>query len=152
LFATLKLDNIDPVTQNPTSATCNGTGSGTIASPWMNSTSCTLPFGSRINIESFSHYTVTAADFNLPLHKLTDDGTLTWGDNCDDPAATGNTNCNPTPPPVGAGSSALINNPTTNTTTAIHDAAHATVTTVEVGTTVHDFVTVSGQPGLPTPT
>jgi hypothetical protein len=36
--------------------------------------------------------------------------------------------------------------------TTIHNAAHAGVTTVPVGTTVHDFVSVSGGTGNPVPT
>ena len=52
-----------------TPPTCTGgTGNGTDASPWVGATSCTLPFGSRINVLSFSFYTVKAADFNLPGH------------------------------------------------------------------------------------
>ena len=34
----------------------------------------------------------------------------------------------------------------------IHDAAHATVTSVPAGTMVHDQATVTGQAGLPVPT
>jgi hypothetical protein len=37
-------------------------------------------------------------------------------------------------------------------TTAIHDASHAVVTNVAVGTTVHDSVTLAGAAGDPTPT
>ena len=36
--------------------------------------------------------------------------------------------------------------------TQIHNAAHQVVTTVEAGSIVHDFVTVTGQPNQPTPT
>ena len=39
-----------------------------------------------------------------------------------------------------------------STVTVIHDAAHATVTSVAAGTTVHDQATVTGQVGLPVPT
>jgi hypothetical protein len=63
----------------------------------------------------------------------------------------GGGNCVTTPPVVGAGSSSLITQLSSSTATAIHNAAHATVTAVGVGTTVHDFVTVTGQPGSPTP-
>ena len=38
------------------------------------------------------------------------------------------------------------------TATQIHNAAHQVVTTVEAGSIVHDFVTVTGQPNQPTPT
>ena len=59
--------------------------------------SCTLPFGSRLNVLPFSFYTVTAADFGLPGHVLTDSAELTWHDLCNDPAGTGNSNCVPEP-------------------------------------------------------
>ncbi len=39
-----------------------------------------------------------------------------------------------------------------NTVTVIHNAAHATVTSVPAGTTVHDQATVTGPAGLPVPT
>jgi hypothetical protein len=38
------------------------------------------------------------------------------------------------------------------TTTQIHNPAHQVVTSVLVGSIVHDFVTVAGQPGYPFPT
>ena len=38
------------------------------------------------------------------------------------------------------------------TATQIHNAVHQVVTTVEAGSTVHDFVTVTGQSNQPTPT
>ena len=38
-----------------------------------------------------------------------------------------------------------------STATTIHNAAHAGVTAVGVGTTVHDFVAVTGQPGKSDP-
>ena len=39
-----------------------------------------------------------------------------------------------------------------NTVTVIHNASHATVTSVPAGTVVHDQATVTGQAGLPLPT
>src|SRR3954453_8883681 len=47
----------------PGTGTCNGTGSGTVADPWLNSTQCLLHDGARIAALDFSFYTVTAADF-----------------------------------------------------------------------------------------
>ena len=44
--------------------------------PWIGATMCTLPFGSRINFESTSHYTVQPGDFALPGHVLRDDAAL----------------------------------------------------------------------------
>ena len=75
-----------------------------------------------------------------------------WHDLCNDPAHTGNTNCNPDPPNAGAASQSVLTQLPSTTATTIHDAAHAAVTVVAVGTTVHDFVTVSGGAGNPTPT
>ena len=115
-------------------------------------TSCTLPFNSRLQVLPFSHYTVQPGDFNLPGHNLRDDAALGWNDLCNDPAGTGNTNCNANPPDVGAASLSLIQKLNSSTATDIHNAAHAVVTAVAVGTTVHDFVTVTGQPGNPIPT
>jgi hypothetical protein len=135
-----------------TPPTCNGTGTGTAGDPFMNATSCTLPFGSRLNVQSFAFYTVQAADFGLPGHVLTDTAELTWHDDCDDPAQTGNTNCSNDPPPVSAGSQTLIAGLPSTTTTVIHDAGHQPVLAVAAGSTVHDLVIVSGGPGNPVPT
>ena len=115
-------------------------------------TSCTIPFNGRVVIQPFSHYTAQPGDFALPSHQLKDDAFLTWQDLCNDPALTGNTNCDTTPPLTAASSLSLIQQLTTTTATDIHNATHQTVTTVAVGTTVHDFVTVTGQPGQPVPT
>src|SRR4051794_26099461 len=60
-----------------------GSGAGTVASPYVGATSCTLPFGSSISTNSHSFYTVQAADFGLPGHSLTDTATLNWFDTCD---------------------------------------------------------------------
>src|SRR6266511_2254695 len=38
-----------------------------------------------------------------------------------------------------------------HTGTDVHNAAHQVVTAVDADTTVHDFVTVTGQPGQPVP-
>ena len=134
-------------------ATCTAaSGDGSLATPYTGVTSCTLPFNSRLQVLPFSHYTVQPGDFNLPGHNLRDDATLGWNDLCNDPAGTGNTNCNPNPPDVGAASLSLIQKLNSSTATDIHNAAHAVVTAVAVGTTVHDFVTVTGQPGNPIPT
>ena len=136
-----------------TPPTCTGgSGSGTLLDPFTGATSCTLPFGSRLNVLPFSFYTVQAADFALPGHLLSDSADLTWHDNCDDPLHTGNSNCVSAPPTVGAGSQTVVTALTSTTATTIHNAAHQAVTAVAVGTTVHDFVTVTGQPGNPVPT
>jgi hypothetical protein len=152
VFSALSLDNAG------TSATCSGpglVGTGTDADPWKNATTCTLPFGSQIDVHSFSHYTVTAADFTLSGHALTDSASLTWNDLCDGFGAgpvPGGGNCSGSPPTVGAASQTIVTQLTSTTSTAIHNAAHAVVTTVGAGATVHDLVTVSGGGGNPIPT
>ena len=59
-----------------TPPTCTGgagfSGTGTDANPWVRGHGVHAAFGSRINVLSFSFYTVTAADFNLAGHRLTD--------------------------------------------------------------------------------
>src|SRR5262245_38172798 len=61
------------------SPTCvGGTGNGSAGQPFTGATSCILPFGSRLNVQPFSFYTVKAADFGLPGHALTDSAELTW--------------------------------------------------------------------------
>src|SRR5580765_4817352 len=145
-------------TTTPTGATQSGStcaaamGTGTAGNPYVGVTSCTLPFGSRINVLSFSHYTVQPGDFALPLHQLKDDAKVSWHDLCDDPGGTGNSNCNSDPPDVGAASLSVIQQLGSSTTTDIHNAANQIVTTVAAGSTVHDFVTVNGQGGQPAPT
>jgi len=128
-----------------------GSGAGTVASPYVGATSCTLPFGSSILTNDFSFYTVQPGDFGLANHKLTDTATLSWFDTCDI-GATPPSNCSTTPQTATAGSSADVLQLATSTATDIHNGQHQTVTTVAAGTQVHDFVTVSGQPGSPNPT
>src|SRR5215217_1604116 len=126
-------------------ATCSGagiSGAGTAGSPYTGATSCTLPFNSRIDVQAVSHYTVQAADFALPEHKLPDDVALGWHDLCDDPAGTDNSNCNPDPAPAAAASLTVVQQLTSATATEIHNAQHAVVTSVPVGATVHDSVLV----------
>jgi uncharacterized repeat protein (TIGR01451 family) len=137
-----------------------GTGTGTAVDPFRSApgnplTSCTLPFGSRLDTLDQSFYTVQAADFNLPGNELTDSATLTWQDLCDGLAAgppPGGGNCVPNPPTVGAGSATIVQQLASSTATQIHDAAHNDVTVVAAGSVVHDFVTVTGQPGAAVPT
>ena len=124
-----------------------GSGAGTAASPYIGATSCQLPFGATITTNNHSFYTVQAADFGLPNHKLTDTATLLWSDVCD---GTSN-NCTTVPQTNTAGSSTDVQPLASTTVTAIHNAAHQTVTAVAVGSTVHDFVTVTGQAGQPSP-
>src|SRR3954453_18035914 len=129
-------------------ATCvASSGDGSVGNPYTGVTSCTLPAGARLNVLGFSHYTVQPGDFALAGHNLRDDATLGWHDLCDDPLATGNSNCNANPPNVGAASLSLINQLSSTTAPAIHNEAQQTVTSDPVGTSVQDFVTVTGQAG-----
>jgi hypothetical protein len=143
VFSSLRLDD------GGTAATCSGpgiSGAGTSNDPWTNATSCTIPFGSRINVQSFSHYTVQPGDFTLPGNALKDDATLTWQDECNGTAANpqpGGGNCVPSPPTVGAGSQSVIVKRASATATSIHDAGHNPVTIVDRASIVHDFVSVT---------
>src|SRR5215212_7665353 len=110
-------------TQSGATCTASG-GNGTAATPYTGVTSCTLPFGGRVNVLSTSHYTVQAGDFALSLDQLKDDATLGWRDLCNDPALTGNTNCNPNPPNVTAASLTVVQQLPSQTATEIHNAAH----------------------------
>jgi hypothetical protein len=60
--------------------------------------------------------------------------------------------CTTAPRTTTANSSALVLKLASSTASVIHNAAHDPVTSVAVGATVHDFVTVMGQPGSPNPT
>ena len=111
-------------------------------------TKCTLPFGSTISTPFLSHYTVQPADYGLPNHVLTDQASLTWKDTC----SSGSPNCPSGDQTASSGSQATVQQLQSNTSTAIHNAAHSPVTVVEAGSVVHDFVTVTGQPGKPNPT
>ena len=132
------------------------TGNGEADNPWRGATQCVLPFGSRTNGAS-SLYTVRASLIRPPWARATDTVTIDWRDRCDDPAHTGNANCNPLPHLFGnaGGQTTVTQNPSA-TTTAIHDAVHGPVPAVVGGATVHDEVTVAGGPdavgGLPAPT
>jgi uncharacterized repeat protein (TIGR01451 family) len=122
--------------------------------PYTNVGFCELPFGSRVNVLDTSHHTVTANDYALSDHTLFDSASLSWNDECNGLAIggiPGGGNCNASPPNVGAGSSTIVTQLPSTTATAIHDAAHSTVTTVEAGTTVHDSVSVTGQQGQAKP-
>jgi len=126
-------------------------GDGSPATPYTGVTECTLPFGGRVNVLTFSHYTVKPGDFGLPSHQLKDNVRVGWNDLCDDPADTNNTNCDTTPPDATASSLAVVQKLASSTATEIHDADHEAVTQVSAGATVHDLVTVTGQPGQPKP-
>src|SRR6266498_4251782 len=128
-------------------ACVGGSGAGTSADPYLGATECLLPFGTSITTKPFSHYTVQPNDFNLPNHQLADTATLNWNNTCTAPSS----NCTTDTQENTAGASAVVQKLPSATATDIHNAAHAVVTAVAVGTTVHDFVTVTGQQGAPVP-
>ena len=111
----------------PTAATCVAAGGNGISpTPYTGVTSCTLPFGSRLNVLPFSFYTVKAADFGLPGHVLADpaDAELARPLQRPRPGHRPTTNCNPNPPDVGAASQTIVTQLPSTTTTDIHNAAH----------------------------
>ena len=115
-------------------------GVGTVC----DATKCTIPFGGTVTTSFMSHYTTVIGDFPA----ISDTGTFRWKNVCDKVAA----GCSTTPTTGASTASADINPLPTSVVTAIHNAAHQAVTTVAIGSTVHDFVTVNGQPNQPNPT
>jgi hypothetical protein len=133
----------------PTVSCTGGSGAGTAGSPYVGAASCTLPFGTSIQTTTHSFYTVQPGDFQLPNHSLTDSATLNWNNTCTSPTVQ---NCTTGVQQASAGSSTLVQQLPSSAATDIHNAQGQTVTAVGVGTTVHDFVTVTGQGGQPDPT
>ena len=132
------------VTGTPTCTAASG--SGTFADPWIGATKCTVPGGNVLtgggsSIASKDHagYVVKPADYNLPNHQLNDDAKLHWTDTCDVVPA----NCNTNQQTQTAPSATIVIRRGSQTATDIHNGAHQIVTTVAVGTTVHDFITVT---------
>src|SRR4029078_9891628 len=117
-------------------ATCTGgTGTGTNADPYVNSTSCTLPSNSSIFVKPFSFYTVQAADYGAPNHVLKDNVDLTWLDTC----TSGDGNC-----PVGDQHATTGSQQRVAFTPAIAASIKGNGTTVvPAGTSVFDTATLS---------
>src|SRR4051812_24617015 len=114
-----------------------GTGSGTVADPYLNSTFCVLNSGARLQALDFSHYAPTAADFHANAgHVLTDQAVARVTDLCTNPA--GQATCPTQPLSASPNSNTVVQQLTSTTATQIHDGAHNAVTAVAVGTTVHD--------------
>ncbi len=81
-------------------------------------------------------------------HRLTDSLQWNWNNTCTfDP----DDDCTTNAQTATAGASTLVQKLNSSTTTDIHDGGGNTVTALEAGATVHDFVTVNGQPGSPPP-
>src|SRR4029453_7392487 len=77
------LGALELVFSGPAVSCVGGAGAGTVASPYVGATQCTLPFGTSITSNVHTFYTVTAADFNnLPGHQITDTATVSWADTC----------------------------------------------------------------------
>src|SRR5579862_1853913 len=95
-------------------------------------TKCTLPFGATISTPYFSDYTAQVSDFPT----LTDQGSFTWGSNCD----VLKTGCNAGPNTATQTAQTEINPLQTKVDTVVHDANHNPVTAIEVGGTIHDHV------------
>ena len=102
-------------------------------------TKCTVPYGSTLEVNQLSSYTAQPADFPT----LSDDASFTYNNSCN----VVSTGCSTADATVGANATADINPLDTTTVTHIHNAAHQVVTASRWGSTVHDFVTVTGQPG-----
>ena len=135
---------------------------GSAANPWIGATSCTVPgdpsigFGASITTKNFGWYPVQPQDYNLPCqtppqagctptHLLSDQVTFVW--KCTKPAGSGST-CDPAlDNNAQANGSTVVQKRPSTTVTTIHNAAHQPVTTVAVGTNVHDFVHVNGAAG-----
>src|SRR5690242_13870324 len=77
------LGSLQLVFSSPTVSCVGGSGAGPSGSPYVGATSCSLPFGTSIQTNDFSFYTVQPADFNLPNQQLTDTATFNWADKCD---------------------------------------------------------------------
>src|SRR5215831_19718385 len=121
---------------SPPPVTCvGGSGAGTTASPYVNATSCDMPFGTTISLfgnaalgTGFSFHTVSGADWasTAPSHVLTDQSTLTGTDVCDFDQPPINCPIGPQTSTSG-GQSQLVQRVSTTTTT-VHDAAHNPIT------------------------
>jgi len=147
----------DPGVANPSAmASCTGgSGLGTTASPYVGATLCTIPWDAGIETENYSFYTVAPDDYNLPNHELTDTVTFTWDSLCSAPGGSG-ISCPPPNQSATIGGSTIVQQLPSDTSTQVLNSSGTAVTTVAVGTTVHDSVTVSpdasAPAGSPTPT
>ena len=116
------------------SATCSGgSGSGTVGSPYVGVTSCTLPTGAQVTSNLSSFYTVQPDDYTNAGHTLSDQVTVGWTDTTID---LGGSN-------QGVSATTVTQNPSVTTTSIEQGSA------VAVGSSVSDDVTVS--PGAGTP-
>jgi len=130
-----------------------GSGLGTTASPYEGATLCTIPWEAEIETDNFSFYQVAPLDFNLPDHLLSDTATFTWQSLCASPGGSG-VSCPTGDQNASIGGSSEVQQLASDTSSTVLDTSDMTVTIVEVGTAVHDAVTVGPDPTdpLPSPT
>ena len=95
---------------------------------------------------AFAHAAGVRVD--LFAHRLTDGATIDWNNTC---VVDPDQDCSTDTQQNTAGASTFVLQSESNTSTDIHNAAHQVVTTVQAGSIVHDFVTVTGQPGQAKP-
>ena len=117
------------------------TPTGTVTFAWFTNGTCTAPAAATSSAFTLAGGVVDGTTFTQTPNVA---GTFAFraiysGDNTYD-GSTGP--CEPL----------TVTTVASSTATVIHDAAHATVTSVPAGTTVHDQATVTGQAGLPVPT
>src|SRR5215831_13454055 len=60
------LPTVGLIFSDPTVTCTGGSGAGTAVSPYVGASECLLPFGTNVATTQFSHYSVHAADFNIP--------------------------------------------------------------------------------------
>ena len=125
---------------------------GIAPAPSCDATKCTIPFGDQITVD-LSHYTVQPQDVGssvLGQNTLSDIANFSYRQVCDKPVD--GFPCSTGLNISGSGAATDVNPIPTSTTTEIHNnAGGGAVTSVPEGTTVHDFVTVTGVPGQPGP-
>ena len=114
-------------------------------------TLCTLPFGSRINVGR-SRSTRSSDRLQPPRPHPDRRGSTQLARPLQRPGRHGQLELRPESARTSARPRRRSSpSSASTTTTTIHDAAHNVVTAVAAGTTVHDFVTVSGGAGNPAP-
>jgi len=115
-------------------ATCTGgSGAGTIASPYVGVSFCTLPTGAQVTSNPFSFYTVQPADYTNAGHVLSDLVTVGWTDTT---ISLGGSN-------QGPAETTVTQNPSQTATSIEGGAVQA------AGSSVSDDVTVSAGAGTP---
>ncbi len=121
--------------------------------PSCDATKCTIPFGDEVTVD-LSHYTVQLQDVGssaLGQDTLSDIANFSYRQVCDKPVA--GFPCSTALSISGSGAATDVNPVPTTTATEIHNnAGGGLVTSVAAGTTVHDFVTVTGPADQPAPT